>query len=208
MRNEIIPYIDAVILANGEYPSHPLPLQVLTEAPYVVCCDGGADEYINKGHIPDAIIGDGDSLSAESILHFSSILHQITDQESNDQTKSVNFLLSQGKQNIAIVGATGKREDHTLGNISLLIEYMRAGATVRMLTDYGIFEPCRDTKTFTCQPGQQISIINFSATELRGDGLTYPLSDFTNWWQGTLNGCTGTEFTIYAKGEYLVFLNY
>ena len=29
---------------------------------------------------------------------------------------------------------------------------------------------------------------------------------FTNWWQGTLNECTGTEFTIEAEGEYLVFV--
>ena len=31
---------------------------------------------------------------------------------------------------------------------------------------------------------------------------------FTNWWQGTLNECIGTEFTIEAEGEYLVFLNF
>ncbi len=41
-----------------------------------------------------------------------------------------------------------------------------------------------------------------------GSALVYPLSDFTNWWQGTLNECIGTEFTIEAEGEYLVFLNF
>ena len=55
--------IDAVILANGDFPSAPLPLQVLERAHYVVCCDGGANEYIAKGYLPTAIIGDGDSLS-------------------------------------------------------------------------------------------------------------------------------------------------
>ena len=42
--------IDAVILANGDYPSASLPLRVLEEAPYVVCCDGGANEYIARGY--------------------------------------------------------------------------------------------------------------------------------------------------------------
>ena len=32
------------------------------------------------------------------------------------------YLLSKGKRRIAIVGATGKREDHTIGNVSLLME--------------------------------------------------------------------------------------
>ena len=31
---------EAVILANGEYPTHPLPLRMLEEAKFVVCCDG------------------------------------------------------------------------------------------------------------------------------------------------------------------------
>lgn len=199
--------IEAVVLANGEYPSHPLPLKILADAPFVICCDGGADEYIRRGHVPDVIIGDGDSLSEENRRKYAPILHRVSDQESNDQTKAVNYLLAQGKRRIAIVGATGKREDHTLGNISLLIDYMRAGAHVCMITDYGVFIPCRDTCTFPCHPGQQVSIINFTARGLQGTGLVYPLSDFTNWWQGTLNECTGQEFTIKAQGEYLMFLN-
>lgn len=51
--NEQLLTIDAVVLANGEYPASPLPLKILAEAPYVVCCDGGADEYIRRGHTPD-----------------------------------------------------------------------------------------------------------------------------------------------------------
>lgn len=200
--------IEAVVLANGDYPTNPLPLKVLAEAPYVVCCDGGADEYIRRGHTPDVIIGDGDSLSVENRTKHAYILHRISDQETNDQTKAVHYLMAQGKRRIAIVGATGKREDHTLGNLSLLIDYMRAGGEVRTYTDYGIFIPCQGTRTFPCHPGQQISIINFNACKLHGKGLVYPLSDFTNWWQGTLNECTGTEFTVEAEGEYLIMINY
>lgn len=200
--------IEAVVLANGDYPTNPLPLKILAEAPYVICCDGGADEYIRRGHTPDVIIGDGDSLSEENRTKHADILHRISDQETNDQTKAVHYLMAQGKRRIAIVGATGKREDHTLGNLSLLIDYMRAGGDVRTYTDYGIFIPCTDTCTFPCHPGQQISIINFNACKLHGKGLVYPLSDFTNWWQGTLNECTDTEFTVEAEGEYLIMINY
>ena len=68
---------EAVILANGEYPVHPLPLQVLADAKYVVCCDGAANEYISRGHTPDIIIGDGDSLLPEYKKRFSSIKFRI-----------------------------------------------------------------------------------------------------------------------------------
>ena len=125
---------EAVILANGEYPTHVLPLKILEEAKFVVCCDGAANEYILRGHTPDIIIGDGDSLSPENKTRFSDIIHHIADQETNDQTKAVHFLQEKGYQRIAIVGATGKREDHTLGNISLLLDYMKSGMEVRTVT--------------------------------------------------------------------------
>lgn len=199
---------EAVILANGEYPSHELPLKLLKEAEFVVCCDGAANEYISRGHTPDIIIGDGDSLSPENKIRFSGIVHHIADQETNDQTKAIRFLQEKGFRKIAILGATGKREDHTLGNISLLIDYMRSGMEVRTFTDYGVFMPIEGTQTFASHPGQQVSIINFGAKGLKGEGLVYPLSDFTNWWQGTLNEATADHFSIHCEGEYLLFIAY
>lgn len=199
---------EAVILANGEYPSHELPLKLLKEAEFVVCCDGAANEYISRGHTPDVIIGDGDSLSPENKIRFSGIVHHIADQETNDQTKAIRFLQEKGFRRIAILGATGKREDHTLGNISLLIDYMRSGMEVRTFTDYGVFMPIEGTQTFASHPGQQVSIINFGAKGLKGEGLVYPLSDFTNWWQGTLNEATADHFSIHCEGEYLLFIAY
>lgn len=199
---------DAVILANGEYPTHELPLRILSESAFVVCCDGAANEYIARGHTPDVIIGDGDSLSPDNKMRFAPIMLQIADQETNDQTKAVQYLHSKGYRKIAIVGATGKREDHTLGNISLLIDYMKTGIEVRTFTDYGVFIPVKDSQTFASHAGQQVSILNFGAKGLKGEGLVYPLSDFSNWWQGTLNEATSTEFTIHCTGDYLVFLTY
>jgi len=201
-------HFEAVILANGDYPSASLPLRLLHEAPFVVCCDGGADGYIAHGYLPDVIIGDGDSLSEENRRKYASLLRHNPDQETNDQTKAVQFLLSQGKHHIAIVGATGKREDHTLGNVSLLIEYMRMGADVRSYTDYGVFIPCQDTVTLPCGVGRQVSIFNFTGKGFHSDDLVYPIYDFTTWWQGTLNECTSDSLTIRADGEYLVFITY
>ena len=205
MKNDMF---DAVIVAGGEFPTAPQPLEILQGAQYVVCCDGAADRYIATGHVPDAIVGDGDSISAENRGKFAQLLHIIAEQESNDQTKAVRFLMEHGKRRIAIVGATGRREDHTIGNISLLIEYARAGCDVRSFTDHGVFIPCNGTTTHKCRKGQQVSIFSITAKEMSAQGLLYPIYDFNNWWQGTLNECTGEEFTINATGEYLLFINH
>ena len=205
MKNNLF---DAVIVAGGEFPTAPQPLEILQSAPYVVCCDGAADRYIATGRVPDAIVGDGDSISAENREKFAHLLHIISEQESNDQTKTVRYLLEHGMRRIAIVGATGRREDHTIGNISLLIEYARAGGDVCSFTDHGVFIPCNGTTTHKSRKGQQVSIFSITAKDLSAKGLLYPIYDFNNWWQGTLNECTGDEFTIKANGEYLLFINY
>ncbi len=198
---------DAVVLANGVFPTHPYPLRLLHTATYVVCCDGAADGYIRRGNVPQLIIGDGDSISEKNRQRFADRLLTIEEQETNDQTKAVTHLIGKGFKNILIVGATGKREDHTLGNISLLMEYMNQ-ARIQMATNYGIFTPAQDTTLFSTYPGQQLSIFNFGAIALQGEGLLYPLRDFTNWWQGTLNEATAHQVTIRAKGRYLVFRAY
>ena len=158
--------------------------------------------------MPDMIIGDGDSLSEQNHTRFADIIRYDADQQTNDQTKAVKFLLAKGLRRIAIVGATGKRDDHTLGNIALLAEYQKMGADVRSYTDYGVFIPCSGCCTFSCKAGAQVSVFNINAKELSSDGLSYPIYDFTAWWQGTLNQCPTNSFSISAKGDYIVYITY
>lgn len=199
---------DAVILANGDYPTAENPLKILMNGSYIVCCDGSADKYISEGNIPDVIIGDGDSISIVNQKLYSHLIVIDSNQETNDQTKAVKFLLSKGLRNIAIIGATGKRDDHSLGNIALLTEYADMGANVMTFTDYGVFIPCHNTKVFDCVENAQVSIFNINAKEFSSEGLKYPIYDFQYWWQGTLNESPNGHFKINAKGDYIIFITY
>ncbi len=193
-----------IILADGDFPSSPLAGKWLRECRYVVCCDGAANAYLHFGKRPAAIVGDGDSLLPEIKERYAHLIHREAEQDTNDLSKAFRFCLSQGRRDITIMGATGKREDHTLGNISLLADYMNQ-AEVRMLTDYGMFTPIEEDSVFESFPAQQVSVFNMGATELSADGLVYPLSVFTNWWQGTLNEVVGNRFIIHVRGKVLVF---
>lgn len=198
--------ISAVVVANGQFPTHPTPLSALREAKYIVCCDGAADVFIANFGIPDAIVGDCDSISQENKIRFADRLYPDSDQYTNDLTKAVNFCIDRGIKDITIVGATGKREDHTLGNISLLAEY---GLQVKviMITDYGRFTPIHGETTFESTPGQQVSIFCIDSEPITLTGLKYPLENalLTNWWQGTLNESLGREFTVSTQGRVIVF---
>lgn len=198
---------ETIILADGDFPSHPLLVCLLEQCPYVVCCDGAANTLIRSGRIPHAIVGDGDSLLPEVREKYAFLIHSETEQDTNDLSKAFRYCVSQGRRNITIMGATGKREDHTIGNISLLADYMEQ-AEVCMLTDYGVFTPVDTDSCFHSYVGQQVSVFNLNSTSLSAKGLTYPLSAFTHWWEGTLNEACEDRFVIYTEGKILLFRAY
>ena len=199
----------AVIIANGRFPQHPVPLSIIEKAAYIVCTDGAANDFIAGGGRPDAIVGDCDSISEENRKRFSHIIHPSDDQETNDLTKSVLFCAGKGMKEIVIVGGTGKREDHTLGNISLLAEYMER-VEVTMVTNYGIFTPIHTPTTFESFRGQQVSLFCIDRKEVTTRNLKYPLHQrvLTNWWQGTLNESLGDTFSVETSGRVIVFQVY
>jgi thiamine pyrophosphokinase len=196
---------DAVILANGDFPTHSLPLTLLRKAKRVICCDGAVNEYFNRGFIPEAIVGDGDSISPENKARFADIIYYSSDEQTNDLTKAVEYCIAQRMETIYIVGATGKREDHTIGNISLLLDYMDKLDDVMIITDYGIFTPIREDATFDAYVGLPVSVFSPKFAPVRGRGLKYPLSTLTSWWQGTLNEAYTNPFTILVRDKVLVY---
>lgn len=200
-----------VILANGTFPIHPIPLIRLGEADLIVCCDGATEKLVAHGFEPGIIIGDLDSVSPEIKEIYRKILVQDSDQETNDLTKAVNWSISAGIREVAILGATGIREDHTLGNISLLADYSEKIDAV-MLTDTGSFRVYDRTVTIASHPGQQVSIFSMDpALKVTSAGLKYPLKNLTlhNWWRGTLNEADADRFSLDFKGgQVLVYQQY
>ena len=199
---------DTVVLVNGEFPTHEIPHSILTNCVRIICCDGAVNQLLNNHtRQPDAIVGDCDSLTESVKNRYESIVYQIDEQETNDQTKAVNYCINQGFNDITLLGATGKREDHTLGNISLLAEYCSKGVNVQMITDSGVFVAIPEDSEFESCKGQQVSIFNPAQSKITTSGLKYPVANrtFINWWQGTLNESEGDRFTIKTNGLIIVF---
>jgi len=101
------------------------------------------------------------------------------------------------------------REDHTLGNISLLAEYSLK-TSVKMITDTGIFIPFHNDFTIGSFPGQQVSVFSINPdTEITSVGLMYPLKrrKLKNWWEATLNESLGDSFTMeFTGGPLIIYL--
>ena len=207
-----------VILAAGSFPTHPVPLQALREADFVVCCDSAYKAMRNEefGMRNYVVVGDGDSLSEADKAALGDRWVHVAEQDYNDLHKAMQWAAAHyplPTTHYQLIAATGKREDHTIGNISYLVTFAEEypGADIEILTDYGRFVAMTGSRTFACFPRQQVSIFTMEPDmAINAVGLKWPLDGFHArlWWQATLNEALGTEFSLSTEGHLVVFQTY
>lgn len=215
----------AVILAAGAFPTKPYPLYLLQSADIVVCCDSAFAKYLRRmtrifggERLPDVVIGDMDSLPASLRSAYQDIIVHETEQDHNDQTKAVRYVLGHYPDvaEMHILGATGLRADHTIGNLSLLMEYPRmfgtADVAIDAVSDYGTAFALTDSAELHVGAGRRFSLFSpDNGLRIRSEGLQWPTDDvvFDNWWKATLNRTTAdiVRLTFSHPSRALVILD-
>lgn len=201
-------FANIVILANGRFPKAAHCRNILDQAEKIICCDKAADKLLRYGKIPEKIIGDLDSLSVFASKQYRDRLIKVEDQESNDLTKAVKYCVGQGYEAVSILGATGLREDHTLGNISLLLDYNQE-IRARIISDHGEFSLVESGVKIPSYPGEQVSVFSVDNRLLvSSKGLKYPLDKLQlhNWWRASLNEAEGDHFTLTFESQQPLIL--
>ena len=207
-----------VIMAAGEFPVHPEPLKILESADVLVACDSAAAELVERGIRLDYVVGDMDSLGKVYHEQLKEKLVHIREQDTNDLQKAFRFTASlcSPEDTITILGAAGKREDHTIANISLLTDFAQIRPEIRIYTNTGVFFPVLKSGTFPSFPGQAISIFNPGCVPLRlsSKNLEYPLEslELSKWWTASLNRAAGESFSLAfdqeGQGGVIIFAVY
>lgn len=201
---------EVVILANGEFPQSDFALGYLQAADQIICCDGAVKPLINFGLEPSLVIGDLDSIGDELKLRFSDRLIEVTEQETNDLTKAISWAIANDIDRVIVLGADGKRIDHTIANAALIAEHC-GFIDLMMVTNDGFLLPLTSTTTFSCQQGQTVSIFSLSnGTSYSSRGLKYPLNQtvLSTLWSGSLNETDDVNFTLeFNAGLALVYVN-
>ena len=91
----------------------------------LLAADRGLDFFLETGLVPDIVDGDFDSLSGAGKAYLESLDHtEIVrlnpEKDDTDTQSTLNLAIRRGAKNILILGATGGRLDHFIGNMGLL----------------------------------------------------------------------------------------
>ena len=197
-----------VILAAGLFPTEPYPLYLLDSAEGVVCCDGALERWLERtpSARPLAVVGDMDSLPQDLQDRFSFCLVPVAEQDYNDLTKAMRWVLRFHPEvtEIVILGGTGLREDHTVGNLGLLMDYPRmlplGDRRVSMVSDFGTAFAVTDSCDLHLGEGRRFSLFSAdNSLRITSEGLQWPLDDvvFDAWWKATLNRTTSPIVSLH-----------
>lgn len=153
----------------------------------ILAADSGMEFLKRQNIVPDVIIGDFDSVKTDTLEFFRKYekieFHQLNPVKDDTDTEyAIRYAIAHGASEITLLGATGTRMDHVLGNISLLgigieqhvpITILDANNRIRM-ADHSL-EILKDE-----QFGKYVSLIPYSETVegLTLKGMKYPLDHY------------------------------
>lgn len=192
-----------VIVANGQFPTHSLPLSVIDNAETLICTDGALEKLMQYGKIPQLVIGDMDSLTEEPPEGIES--NHVPDQHNTDLEKAINYCIQHRIKAVSIVGATGLRDDHHFANILLPLHYNKE-INLSIITDlYGI-SVSQGKKSFPSFKGQTVSLFSLSPVIITSHNLKYKLKNerLKSPAQGVSNESLGNTFSIQSSEPIII----
>ena len=198
-----------VIVGNGEFLTHSIPLNHLKNAGIIICADGGADQLISHNFTPDIIVGDMDSTKLKK-ENFKGLWISSPNQNRTDLQKILDWCVTNNVTEVTVLGIMGKREDHSLGNLHILAEFSHK-LDIQFLTNYAVIYCTQGKKTFSSVAGQQISIVAIENIQsISTVGLKYELKKkhFPPACNGISNEAIGKTFTIESTELIWLFINH
>lgn len=171
----------AVILANGLAPAKK-EFKYFAKAEYnfLVCADGGANSAYKLGLIPDAIIGDFDSIEMDILEFYKpySKIIQLKRQNDTDIEKCLKYCIKMKIDEVILTGATGDRLDHSFCNLGIVLKYYDK-LKIKIVHQKSILSAHSGFVEFQTIKGEIISLYGIdNKTKIISAGLKYPL-DYT-----------------------------
>jgi len=182
------------VVANGEW-NQEWGQQELARYDCLIAADGGGDRILEAGFLPQALIGDLDSIKPENLECCRARGIQIQqfprEKDETDLELALDYAVSllntplagqEPAQNsshlkeIWLLGATGGRVDHLLGNLALMLGFYKRGYRIRAKDPYHELWLIQGREAIKGEKGQELSLIPISEyAVISTEGLFYPL---------------------------------
>lgn len=176
--------LNALIVSGGNAPSEKLLKKYASMCDFIIGADKGNECLIKYNVIPQLSLGDFDSIRKEvlEIIYSKNIEVKKFPPEKDytDTEIAVMEALKKGADKIYLLGGTGTRIDHTLGNIGLILTTNQKGANLIIVDDNNLVYLAYNNMTLHGEYGDNISFHALSDTvkNFRIKGAKYNLDGY------------------------------
>lgn len=197
MNSPIVQSTHGVTLAGGgPFSARDLTL-ALARAPLAVAADSGADRLLRFGVVPEAVIGDMDSISAAARTKIPvERQYLVAEQVTTDFDKALRSI---DAPLILALGFAGARLDHGLAAFSTLIARSDRRCILIGPQDVAFAAPARMEVAVT--PGDAVSLFPMAPVTGRSAGLEWPIEGISF----APDGMIGTSNRAMARRVVLEF---
>lgn len=197
MSEAIVQSLCGVTLVGGGELTPVFVTYSLTIAPCLVAADGAADALQALGLMPDAVIGDLDSISpAVRAALPPDRLHLVAEQETTDFDKCLRHIRAPF---ILAVGFTGARIDHALACFNALTRHPDRRCLILGPVDLCFLAPL--SLELALPVGTRLSLFPLGPVQGRSQGLRWPI----NGLKFAPDGVIGTSNETDAAAVSLAF---
>tara|TARA_B100000676_G_scaffold179786_1_gene176547 strand:- start:587 stop:1195 length:609 start_codon:yes stop_codon:yes gene_type:complete len=157
------------VLVAGNRPLESNVIEMAKDA-FVIAADAGADRLLKYNIIPDQVIGDLDSISDNAATKLEECIVPNKDMKKTDLEKAVDFAFEKGATEVAIVGWSGGRIDHTLVALGLALN-----PKIKLIDDLFTIQAVNDATTIEDEEGTLFSLIAMPEARVSITGAKWTL---------------------------------
>ena len=153
----------------------------------IIAVDAGMDFFYKSRIMPDVIVGDFDSVEQEALEFFQGQeqmdIHRLNPEKDDTDTEyALRFAIGRGATKITVLGGTGSRLDHVIGNVVLLGVGLEKNVSIELLDTHNKIKILNSNLSIRKDErfGKYLSVIPITG---KVDGVTitgvkYPLDNY------------------------------
>ncbi len=198
---QVLSFDGLLVIVGGGDVDRALLRDLYMSGAHLVGADGGADEIVAAGLMPEAIVGDMDSLNNPEGWLGRTRMVRIAEQDTTDFEKA---LYSTSATVTVALGMTGRRLDHTLAALDTIARFGKDRVII-LVDAEDIAVALTGKFDFELAEGERVSVHPLAPIRFkRSFGLKYPLDGLklaVGERTGTSNEATSGMFRIEPEGR-------
>ncbi|MCQ2481422.1 MAG: thiamine diphosphokinase [Clostridia bacterium] len=201
---------NCVIIGGADINNYERVKSFLHRDDYFIYCDSGLKHLDNLGFKPSLIVGDFDSHENPNMDIETIVLPRAKDD--TDTVYAAREGIKRGFESFVLIGVTGGRIDHTLGNIYLLLYLYDNGKKAVMIDEYSELSIIGTEPEHISDKYPYFSLVNIEGTAkgITIENAKFPLTDgeiTTRYQYGFSNEVLpGKKAKVYTKEGTLLLI--